>query len=279
MDLLELKIHANEVRKGIIRSVHAAKSGHPGGSLSAAEVFTYLYFEEMDIDPSDPQMKDRDRFVLSKGHTAPGYYATLAERGFFPKEDLLTLRKIGSYLQGHPDRKHIPGVDMSSGSLGQGGSVAVGMALSAKLRGKDYRTYCLFGDGEIQEGQVWEAAMFAGANGLDDLVFIIDNNGLQIDGEVKDVCSPYPIDKKFEAFNFHVINVKNGNDLQQLDTAFKEARAIKGMPTAIILKTVKGKGVSFMEQVPIWHYRMPNPEEMEIVKEELGITEKELQGS
>ncbi len=269
MDLLELKIHANEVRKGIIRSVHAAKSGHPGGSLSAAEVFTYLYFEEMDIDPSDPQMKDRDRFVLSKGHTAPGYYATLAERGFFPKEDLLTLRKIGSYLQGHPDRKHIPGVDMSSGSLGQGGSVAVGMALSAKLRGKDYRTYCLFGDGEIQEGQVWEAAMFAGANGLDDLVFIIDNNGLQIDGEVKDVCSPYPIDKKFEAFNFHVINVKNGNDLQQLDTAFKEARAIKGMPTAIILKTVKGKGVSFMEDQVGWHGSAPDDEQFRAAMDEL----------
>ena len=214
-------------------------------------------------------MKDRDRFVLSKGHTAPGYYATLAERGFFPKEDLLTLRKIGSYLQGHPDRKHIPGVDMSSGSLGQGGSVAVGMALSAKLRGKDYRTYCLFGDGEIQEGQVWEAAMFAGANGLDDLVFIIDNNGLQIDGEVKDVCSPYPIDKKFEAFNFHVINVKNGNDLQQLDTAFKEARAIKGMPTAIILKTVKGKGVSFMEDQVGWHGSAPDDEQFRAAMDEL----------
>lgn len=269
MNLSELKGHANEVRKGIIRSVYTAKSGHPGGSLSATEVYTYLYFEEMNVNPAEPQKEDRDRFVLSKGHTAPGYYATLAERGFLPKEDLLTLRKVGSYLQGHPDRKHIPGVDMSSGSLGQGGSAAVGMALSAKLRGKDYRTYCLFGDGEIQEGQVWEAAMFAGARKLDNLVFIIDNNGLQIDGKVEDVCSPYPIDKKFEAFNFHVINVADGNDFTQLEAAFKEARETKGMPTAIILKTVKGKGISFMENQAGWHGSAPNDEQFELAMKEL----------
>lgn len=269
MNLSELKIHANEVRKGIIRSVHAAKSGHPGGSLSATEVYTYLYFEEMNVDPANPQKEERDRFVLSKGHTAPGYYATLAERGFFPKEDLLTLRKVGSYLQGHPDCKHIPGVDMSSGSLGQGGSAAVGMALSAKLRGKSYRTYCLFGDGEIQEGQVWEAAMFAGARKLDNLVFIIDNNGLQIDGKVEEVCSPYQIDKKFEAFNFHVINVADGNDFKQLDAAFKEAQETKGMPTAIIMKTVKGKGISFMENQAGWHGSAPNDEQFELAMKEL----------
>lgn len=269
MNLSELKYHANEVRKGIIRSVHAAKSGHPGGSLSATEVFTYLYFEEMNVEPTNPQMEDRDRFVLSKGHTAPGYYATLAERGFFPKEDLLTLRKVGSYLQGHPDRKHIPGVDMSSGSLGQGGSAAVGMALSAKLRGKDYRTYCLLGDGEIQEGQVWEAAMFAGARKLDNLVFIVDNNGLQIDGKVEQVCSPYPIDQKFAAFGFHVINVADGNDFEQLNAAFMEARETKEMPTAIIVKTVKGKGISFMENQVGWHGSAPNDEQFRLAMEEL----------
>lgn len=269
MNLSELKYHANEVRKGIIRSVHAAKSGHPGGSLSATEVFTYLYFEEMNVEPTNPQMEDRDRFILSKGHTAPGYYATLAERGFFPKEDLLTLRKVGSYLQGHPDRKHIPGVDMSSGSLGQGGSAAVGMALSAKLRGKDYRTYCLLGDGEIQEGQVWEAAMFAGARKLDNLVFIVDNNGLQIDGKVEQVCSPYPIDQKFAAFGFHVINVADGNDFEQLNAAFMEARETKEMPTAIIVKTVKGKGISFMENQVGWHGSAPNDEQFRLAMEEL----------
>ena len=225
MNKLELQKTANEIRKGIVTAVHSAKAGHPGGSLSATEVFTYLYFEEMNIDPKNPKMEDRDRFVLSKGHTAPGLYATLAERGFFPKEDLVTLRHIGSYLQGHPDMKHIPGVDMSSGSLGQGGSAAVGMALAAKLQNKDYRTYCLFGDGEIQEGQVWEAAMFAGAKELDNLVFIVDNNGLQIDGNIADVCSPYPLDKKFEAFNFHVINVADGIDFDQLKAAFDEAKA------------------------------------------------------
>ena len=242
MNKLELQKTANEVRKGIVTAVHSAKAGHPGGSLSAADIFTYLYFEEMNIDPKDPKKADRDRFVLSKGHTAPGYYSALANRGYFPVEDLKTLRHLGSYLQGHPCMQETPGVDMSSGSLGQGISAAVGMALAAKLDGKDYRTYTLLGDGEIQEGQVWEAAMFAGARNLDNLVVIVDNNGLQIDGKIEDVCSPYPIDKKFEAFNFHVINI-DGNDFDQIDAAFKEAKATKGMPTAIIAKTVKGKGV------------------------------------
>ena len=269
MNKLELQKTANEIRKGIVSAVHSAKAGHPGGSLSATEVFTYLYFEEMNIDPANPKMENRDRFVLSKGHTAPGLYATLAERGYFPKEDLLTLRHLGSYLQGHPDMKHIPGVDMSSGSLGQGGSAAVGMALAAKLQKKDYRTYCLFGDGEIQEGQVWEAAMFAGARELDNLVFIIDNNGLQIDGDIADVCSPYPIDKKFEAFNFHVVNVADGNDFDQLKAAFDEARATKGMPTAIVMKTVKGKDVSFMENNAGWHGKAPNDSEYEQAMEDL----------
>lgn len=269
MNKLELQKTANEIRKGIVTAVHSAKAGHPGGSLSATEVFTYLYFEEMNIDPKNPKMEDRDRFVLSKGHTAPGLYATLAERGFFPKEDLVTLRHIGSYLQGHPDMKHIPGVDMSSGSLGQGGSAAVGMALAAKLQNKDYRTYCLFGDGEIQEGQVWEAVMFAGARKLDNLVFIIDNNGLQIDGDIADVCSPYPIDKKFEAFNFHVINVADGNDFDQLKAAFDEAKATKGMPTAIVMKTVKGKDVSYMENQAGWHGKAPNDAEYEQAMKDL----------
>ena len=247
MNKLELQKVANEVRKGIITGVHAAKAGHPGGSLSAADLFTYLYFEEMNVDPKNPQDPDRDRFVLSKGHTAPGLYAALANKGYFPVEDLLTLRHIGSHLQGHPCMQHTPGLDMSSGSLGQGISAAVGMALSAKLSNDSYRVYTLLGDGEIQEGQVWEAAMFAGARKLDNLVVIVDNNGLQIDGKVEDVCSPYPIDKKFEAFNFHVINVADGNDMAQLRAAFDEAKATKGMPTAIVMKTVKGKGVSFME--------------------------------
>ena len=224
MENLELQKVANEVRKDIVTALHAAKAGHPGGSLSAADLFTYLYFEEMNIDPKDPKKADRDRFVLSKGHTAPGLYSVLAERGYFPKEDLVTLRHLGSYLQGHPDMKHIPGVDMSSGSLGQGISAAVGMALSAKLSNDSYRVYTLLGDGEIQEGQVWEAAMFAGASKMDNLVVIVDNNGLQIDGKVEDVCSPYPIDKKFEAFNFHVINVADGNDMAQLRAAFDEQR-------------------------------------------------------
>lgn len=269
MTILELKQMANNVRKGIIEGVHAAKAGHPGGSLSAADVFTYLYFEEMNIDPQNPQDPDRDRFVLSKGHTAPGLYAALANRGYFPVEDLKTLRHIGSHLQGHPCIAHTPGVDMSSGSLGQGISAAVGMALSAKLQKKDYRVYTLLGDGEIQEGQVWEASMFAGHRKLDNLTVIVDNNGLQIDGNVADVCSPYPIDKKFEAFNFHVINVADGNDMEQLAAAFKEARETKDMPTAIIMKTVKGKGVSFMENEASWHGAAPNDEQYEIAMNDL----------
>ena len=260
-DKQQLKITAAKVRLGIIEGVYNAKSGHPGGSLSAADIFTYLYFKELHIDPQNPKDPDRDRFVLSKGHNAPGLYSALAERGYFPKEDLVTLRHLGSYLQGHPDMKHIPGVDMSSGSLGQGISAAVGMALSAKLSNDSYRVYTLLGDGEIQEGQVWEAAMFAGARKLDNLVVIVDNNGLQIDGKVEDVCSPYPIDKKFEAFNFHVINVADGNDMAQLRAAFDEARSGKGMPTAIVMKTVKGKGVSFMENQVGWHGKAPNDEE------------------
>ena len=269
MDNLKLKQMANEVRKGVIVGTHSAKAGHPGGSLSAAELFTLLYFEEMNIDPADPKNPDRDRFVLSKGHTAPGLYAVLANRGYFPVEDLKTLRHTGSYLQGHPDMKHIPGVDMSSGSLGQGISAAVGMALSAKMSGKSYRVYTLLGDGEIEEGQVWEAAMFAGHRKLDILVVIVDNNGLQIDGRIEDVCSPYPIDEKFKAFNFHVINVADGNDFDQLRAAFAEARQTKGMPTAIVMKTVKGKGVSYMENNVDWHGKAPNDEQFAIAMEEL----------
>ena len=268
MNKLELMKTANEVRKGIVTAVHSAKSGHPGGSLSAADIYTYLYFEEMNIDPKDPKKADRDRFVLSKGHTAPGYYSTLAHRGFFPVEDLTTLRKVGSYLQGHPDMKHIPGVDMSSGSLGQGISAAVGMAISAKLSNDDYRVYTLLGDGEIQEGQVWEASMLAGHRKLDNLVVIVDNNNLQIDGKITDVNSPYPIDKKFEAFNFHVINI-DGNDFDQIEAAFKEARETKGMPTAIIAKKIKGKGVSFMEDQAGWHGKAPNDEQYAQAMEEL----------
>ena len=268
MNKLELMKTANEVRKGIVTAVHSAKSGHTGGSLSAADIYTYLYFEEMNIDPKDPKKADRDRFVLSKGHTAPGYYSTLAHRGFFPVEDLTTLRKVGSYLQGHPDMKHIPGVDMSSGSLGQGISAAVGMAISAKLSDDDYRVYTLLGDGEIQEGQVWEASMLAGHRKLDNLVVIVDNNNLQIDGKITDVNSPYPIDKKFEAFNFHVINI-DGNDFDQIEAAFKEARKTKGMPTAIIAKTIKGKGVSFMEDQAGLHGKAPNDEQYAQAMEEL----------
>ena len=264
----ELKETAVEIRKGIVTAVHSAASGHPGGSLSAADIFTYLYFEEMNIDPKVPKKEDRDRLVLSKGHVAPGLYATLAQRGYFPKEDLKTLRHTGSYLQGHPDMKHIPGVDMSSGSLGQGLSAAVGMALAGKMKKKDYRVYAVTGDGEIQEGQIWEAAMFAGARKLDNLVVIVDNNNLQIDGAVSDVCSPYPIDKKFEAFNFHVINI-DGNDFDEIRAALKEARETKGMPTAIIAKTIKGKGVSFMEDQAGWHGKAPNDEEYRIALDEL----------
>lgn len=268
MNKLELMKTANEIRKGIVTALHSAKAGHPGGSLSATEIFTYLYFEEMNVDPKDPKKADRDRFVLSKGHTAPGLYSTLAQKGFFPKEDLVTLRHTGSYLQGHPDMKHIPGVDMSSGSLGQGISAAVGMAIAGKLDNADYRVYTLLGDGEIQEGQVWEASMLAAHRKLDNLVVIVDNNNLQIDGEITEVNSPYPIDKKFEAFNFHVINI-NGNDFDEIDAAFKEAKATKGMPTAIIAHTVKGKGVSFMENNVGWHGKAPGEEEHAIAIEEL----------
>ena len=268
MNNLELQITANEIRKGIVTAVHSAKSGHPGGSLSAADIFTYLYFEGMKVDPKNPKWQDRDRFVLSKGHVAPGYYAALAEKGFFPKEDLTTLRHTGSYLQGHPDMKHIPGVDMSSGSLGQGVSAAVGMAAAGKYDKKGYRVYTLTGDGEIQEGQIWEAAMWAGHRKLDNLVVIVDNNNLQIDGSVDEVCSPYPIDEKFKAFNFHTI-VINGNDFDQIRAAFEEARNTKGQPTAIIAKTIKGKGVSYMENAVGWHGKAPNDEEYQIAMEEL----------
>ena len=269
MTNLELQKMANEVRKGIINGVHAAKAGHPGGSLSATEVFTYLYFEEMNIDPKDPKKADRDRFVLSKGHTAPGLYSALAQRGYFPVEDMLTLRHIGSHLQGHPCIQHTPGIDASSGSLGQGISIATGMALSAKLSNESYRVYTLLGDGEIEEGQVWEAAMFAGAKKLDNLCVIVDNNGLQIDGPVAEVNDPNPIPDKFAAFKFHVIEVADGNDFDQLRAAFKEARETKGQPTAIIMHTLKGKGVSYMENSVDWHGKAPNDEQYEIAMEEL----------
>ena len=266
---------AVKVRKGIVTAVHAAKAGHPGGSLSAADIFTYLYFKEMNIDPKDPRKADRDRFVLSKGHTAPGLYSAMANRGYFPVEELTTLRKLGSKLQGHPNMNDVPGIDMSSGSLGQGLSAADGMALAAKLDGKDYRVYCLCGDGEIQEGQIWEAAMFAGAKGLDNLCVIVDNNNLQIDGTIDDVCSPYPIDKKFEAFNFHVINI-DGNDFDQIEKAFDEARATKGKPTCIVAKTVKGKGVSFMENNVSWHGTAPNDEQYAVAMADLDKIEEGL---
>ena len=265
----ELEKKANEVRQSIVTALHSAKSGHPGGSLSAADIMTYLYFEEMNVDPKNPKMADRDRFVLSKGHVAPALYSVLAHKGYFPVEDLVTLRHTGSYLQGHPDMKHIPGVDMSAGSLGQGLSCAVGMAQAGKMDDKDYQVYAMCGDGEIQEGQIWEAAMWAGAHHLDNLTVIVDNNNLQIDGTVEEVCSPYPIDKKFEAFNFHVINVADGNDMDQLKAAFDEAKTVKGMPTAIIAKTTKGKGVSFMENQVGWHGKAPNDEQYEQAMEEL----------
>lgn len=268
MEKLELLKTANEVRKGIITAVHSAKAGHPGGSLSAADIFTYLYFQELNIDPKNPKDPGRDRFVLSKGHTTPGLYSVLAHRGYFPLEDLKTFRHTGSYLQGHPDMKHIPGVDMTSGSLGQGVSAAVGMAIAGKLRGDSYRVYALLGDGEIQEGQVWEAAMLSSHRKLDNLVMIIDNNNLQIDGAITDVNSPYPIDKKFEAFNFHVINI-DGNDMDQIAAAFAEAKTVKGRPTAIIAKTVKGKGVSFMENSAAWHGKAPNDDEFAVAMADL----------
>ncbi|MCD8197142.1 MAG: transketolase [Lachnospiraceae bacterium] len=269
MQTLELKKIANEVRKGIVTGVHSAKSGHPGGSLSAADIFTYLYFEEMNIDPKNPKDPDRDRFVLSKGHTSPGYYSAMAQRGYLPVEELQTFRHVGTRLQGHPCMQDLPGIDMSSGSLGQGISAAVGMAIAGKLDGKSYRVYTLLGDGEIQEGQVWEAAMLAAHRKLDNLVVIVDNNGLQIDGKIEDVNSPYPIDKKFEAFNFHVINVADGNDMDQLRAAFTEARTVKGQPTAIIAKTVKGKGVSFMENQASWHGTAPNDEQYAVAMADL----------
>ena len=268
MENLQLKKIANEVRKNIVTGLHSAKSGHPGGSLSAADMMTFLYYEEMNVDAKNPQNPDRDRFVLSKGHAAPVLYGVLAEKGFIPKEDIVTLRKPDSYLQGHPDMKHTPGVDMSSGSLGQGVSTAVGMALAGKMDHKNYRVYTLLGDGEIEEGQVWEAAMFAGHRKLDNLVVIVDNNNLQIDGTVEEVCSPYPIDKKFEAFNFHVI-VINGHDFDEIRNALNEAKNTKGQPTAIIMNTVKGKGVSFMENQVNWHGAAPNDEQFAVAMEEL----------
>ena len=276
MDTLMLQKAALNIRKGIIQSTHAAKSGHPGGALSSAEVLAYLYFQEMNVDPADPKNPDRDRFVLSKGHSAPGLYSALAYRGYFPVEDLLTLRKLGSHLQGHPCMAHTPGIDMSSGSLGQGISVAAGMALGAKMNQKDYKVYTLLGDGELEEGQVWEAAMFAGFRKLDNLVVIVDNNGLQIDGRVDEVCSPYPIGKKFEAFNFHVIEVADGNDLEQLQKAFHEAKQVSGQPTAIVMHTVKGKGISYMENQVSWHGAAPNDEQYAVAMEELEKMEASL---
>lgn len=277
MDIKQLQIMATKVRIGVIEGVYAAQAGHPGGSLSAADIFTYLYFQEMKIDPQNPKDTDRDRFVLSKGHTAPGYYAALANRGYFPVEELKTLRQIGSRLQGHPDMKGIPGVDMSSGSLGQGISCAVGMAEAGKLMGKDYRVYTLLGDGEIEEGQVWEAAMFAGNHALDNLVVIVDNNNLQIDGTIEEVNSPYPIDKKFEAFKFHVINC-DAHDFNSLKAAFDEARATKGMPTCIVAKSVKGKGVSYMENNVAWHGTAPKTDQYNIAMDELTKHLAELEG-
>ena len=268
MENLQLKKIANEVRKNIVTGLHSAKSGHPGGSLSAADMVTFLYYEEMNVDAKNPKNPNRDRFVLSKGHAAPVLYGVLAEKGFIPKEDIVTLRKPDSYLQGHPDMKHTPGVDMSSGSLGQGVSTAVGMALAGKIDNADYRVYSILGDGELEEGQVWEAAMFAGFRKLDNLVVIVDNNGLQIDGKVDEVCSPYPIDKKFEAFNFHVINI-DAHNFDEIRAALKEARETKGMPTAIIMKSIKGKGVSFMENQASWHGAAPNDEQFEQAMEEL----------
>ena len=269
MNVQELKKTANQVRKNIVTAVYYAKAGHPGGSLSAADIYTYLYMEEMNVDPAKPADPDRDRFVLSKGHTCPGLYGVMAERGYFEREELKTFRHVGARLQGHPSMHYLPGIDMSSGSLGQGISCAVGMALAAKLQKKDYRVYTLLGDGELQEGQVWEASMFAAAKKLDNLCVIVDNNNLQIDGTIEEVNSPYPIDKKFEAFNFHVINVADGHDFDQLAAAFAEARTVKGQPTAIICKTTKGKGVSFMENNVGWHGKAPNADEYKIAMADL----------
>ena len=277
MDEKQLKITACKIRKGIIEGVYRAKAGHPGGSLSSADLFAYLYFVEMNVDPAHPKDENRDRFVLSKGHVAPALYATLAHRGYFPVEELKTLRQIGSRLQGHPDMKHIPGVDMSSGSLGQGISAACGMALAGKLQNKDYRVYTLLGDGEIQEGQVWEAAMFAAHRKLDNLVVIVDNNGLQIDGNIADVMSPYPINEKFKAFGFEVIEI-SAHDFTQIEAAFQKARTIKGKPTAIIAKSIKGKDVSFMENNASWHGTAPNQEQYEIAMADLDKILAELEG-
>ena len=273
-----LAIAACKVRMGVIESTHGAKAGHPGGSLSAADMFTYLYFKEMNIDPANPKWEDRDRFVLSKGHTAPGLYSALAERGFFPVEDLPTLRHIDSYLQGHPNMNTVPGVDMSTGSLGQGISCAVGMALGAKHQGKTNRVYTLLGDGEIQEGQVWEACMAAAHYKLDNLMVIVDNNGLQIDGAVEKVMSPYPIDEKLKAFGFHVA-VIDGHDFEQIEAAMEEAKTVKGKPSAIVMKTVKGKSVSFMENNAGWHGKAPNDAEYETAMNELKAILAEVEGN
>lgn len=266
----ELVKHARNIRRNIVRSIHAARAGHPGGSLGSADILTYLYFEEMNIDPADPDKADRDRLVLSKGHAAPGLYAVLAERGFFPEEELLTLRHMNSRLQGHPNMNDTPGVDMSTGSLGQGISAAVGMALAAKHWGDTYRTYALLGDGEIEEGQVWEAAMFAGNHQLDNLVVIVDHNGLQIDGTIEEVNSAMPIADKFAAFKFHVIELADGNDMAQIRAAFKEARQVTGKPVCIVAETVKGKGVSFMENAVGWHGKAPNDEQLAQALEDLS---------
>ena len=273
----QLQITACKVRMGVIEATHGAKAGHPGGSLSAADMFTYLYFKEMNIDPANPKWEDRDRFVLSKGHTAPGLYAALANRGFFPVEDLPTLRHIDSYLQGHPNMNTVPGVDMSTGSLGQGISCAVGMALGGKHQGKSFRVYTLLGDGEIQEGQVWEACMAASHYKLDNLCVIIDNNGLQIDGDVAKVMSPYPIDEKLKAFGFHV-EVIDGHDFDQIEQAMNTARTIKGKPSAIVMKTTKGKDVSYMENNAGWHGKAPNDAEYEVAMTELKAILAGLEG-
>lgn len=271
-----LQITAAKIRMGIIEGVYNAKSGHPGGSLSIADVLTYLYFKEMKIDPENPKWEDRDRMVLSKGHTAPGLYSALANRGYFPVEYLKTLRKTDSFLEGHPDMKGTPGVDMSSGSLGQGISVACGMALASKLDGDRFRVYSILGDGELEEGQVWEAAMFASHKKLDTLTAIVDNNNLQIDGELENVNSPYPIPEKFRAFNWHTVEI-DGNDFDQIEAAFNEARKTKGQPTAIIMKTIKGKGVSFMENKASWHGAAPNEEQYNIAMSELKAALCELE--
>ena len=269
MKIQELKKTANQVRKNIVTAVYYAKAGHPGGSLSAAEIFTYLYMVEMNVDPAKTDDPDRDRFVLSKGHTCPGLYGVMAEKGYFDREELKTFRHVGARLQGHPSMHMLPGIDMSTGSLGQGISCAVGMALAGKVQKRDFRVYTMLGDGEIEEGQVWEASMFAGAKKLDNLCVIVDNNNLQIDGTLEEVNSPYPIDKKFETFNFHVINVEDGHDFEQLAAAFAEARTIKGMPTAVICRTVKGKDVSFMENNAGWHGKAPNEEQYKVAMADL----------